>query len=517
MTDQSLTERLDYYGLNARDPDFKGIADAIDRFIEPTLNSFYSELQSRDELSEKFVDAASIARARSAQAKHWKGAFSEGLDDAFLKRSNHIGGVHARIGLEPKWYVGSYARILNDLLMQMIAPGWKRYLPWKRAEARRIAALVKVSLLDMDIALSSYFLDISNKVNSLNAVLGDALAKLADGKLNIDAIALPPEYARVAADFNSTVASLHDTITTVVNGVHAISSGSSEIRSASDDLAQRTEEQAANLEKAAAAVAQVLSQVEQTREEAGTARRTIRESNATAGEGSKIVAEAAVAMDKIERSSQDIANIVSVIEGIAFQTNLLALNAGVEAARAGESGRGFAVVASEVRALALRCSTSAEEIKSLVSGTSEHVSFGVNLVNQSGNAFAAITQAVAALTAAVESIAASTEAQSESLAHINKVVGDIDRSTQQNAAMAEQCTAAAASLAQESGNLSATVSAFKIDGSRTPTHLAVVRDRQPNKPRMAARQNAPMPMTRGNLALQQSLKTEPNGNDWAEF
>lgn len=517
MTDQSLTERLDYYGLNARDPDFKGIADAIDRFIEPTLNSFYSELLLRGELSKKFVDAASMARARSAQAKHWKGAFSEGLNDAFLKRSNHIGGVHARIGLEPKWYVGSYARILNDMLMQMIAPGWKRYLPWRRAEARRIAALVKVSLLDMDIALSSYFLDISSKVNSLNAVLGDALAKLADGKLNIDAIVLPPEYARVAADFNSTVASLHDTISTVVNGVHAISSGSSEIRSASDDLAQRTEEQAANLEKAAAAVAQVLSQVEQTREEAGTARRTIRESNATAGEGSKIVAEAAVAMDKIERSSQDIANIVSVIEGIAFQTNLLALNAGVEAARAGESGRGFAVVASEVRALALRCSTSAEEIKSLVSGTSEHVSSGVNLVNKSGNAFAAITQAVASLTAAVESIAASTEAQSESLTHINEVVGDIDRSTQQNAAMAEQCTAAAASLAQESGNLSATVSAFQINASRTPTHLAVVRDTQPSKPRIAARQNAPMPGTRGNLALQQSLKAEPNGNDWAEF
>lgn len=517
MTNQTLTERLEYYGLQAHDPDYKGIAAAIERFIEPTLNSFYSEVKSRDELAKKFVDAASMARARSAQAKHWKGAFTAGLDEAFLERSNHIGGVHAKIGLEPKWYVGSYARILNDLLMQMIAPGWKRYLPWKRAEARRIAALVKVSLLDMDVALSSYFLDISSKVNSLNAVLGDALAKLADGKLDIAAINLPPEYARVAADFNSTIASLHDTISTVVIGVDAISAGSSEIRSASDDLAQRTEEQAANLEEAAASVAQVLHQVEQTREEASVARRTIRESNTTAGEGSKIVAEAAAAMDKIERSSQDIANIVGVIEGIAFQTNLLALNAGVEAARAGESGRGFAVVANEVRALALRCSTSAEEIKSLVSGTSEYVSSGVDLVTKSGNAFAAITQAVASLTTAVESIAASTEAQSESLAHINKVVGDIDRSTQQNAAMAEQCTAAAASLAQESGNLSATVSAFEIKASNTPTDLAVVRNQRPSKTGTATRQKASVPVTRGNLALQQSLKTEPNDHDWGEF
>lgn len=404
-----------------------------------------------------------MARARSAQARHWKGAFTEGLDEAFLKRSNYIGGVHARIGLDPQWYVGSYARILNDLLMQMVAPGWMRFLPWKRAQARRIPALVKVSLLDMDIALSSYFLDISSKVNSLNAVLGDALAKMASRKLNIDVVNLPPEYARVAADFNSTVASLHDTISDVVESVSGISSGSSEIRSASDDLARRTEEQAANLEEAAAAVAKVLDQVQQTREEASIARRTIRESNTTAGEGSKIVAEAAAAMDQIERSSQDIANIVGVIEGIAFQTNLLALNAGVEAARAGESGRGFAVVANEVRALALRCSTSAEEIKTIVHGTSEQVSSGVDLVSKSGNAFASITQAVTALTTTVESIAASTEAQSESLAHINKVVGDIDRSTQQNAAMAEECTAAAASLAREADILRETVGSFEVN------------------------------------------------------
>lgn len=465
MTTNNLAERLEYYGLQAQDEVYKDVARDIDRYIELTLTGFYREVQARDNLAQKFVDPASMARARSAQASHWKGAFTEGLDDAFLKRSNHIGGVHARIGLEPQWYIGSYARILNDLLMQIVASGWTRFLPWKRAQARRVAALVKVSLLDMDIALSSYFLDISSKVNSLNAVLGDALAKLADGKLDIDAVELPPEYARVAADFNSTVASLHDTISDVVASVSGISSGSSEIRSASEDLAQRTEEQAANLEEAAAAVAKVLEQVQQTREEASSARRTIRESNSSAGEGSKIVAEAAAAMDEIERSSQDIANIVGVIESIAFQTNLLALNAGVEAARAGESGRGFAVVANEVRALALRCSTSAEEIKALVLGTSAQVTSGVELVSKSGNAFASITRAVAALTTTVESIAASTEAQSDSLAHINKVVGDIDRSTQQNAAMAEECTAAAASLAREADILRNTVGSFDVGKS----------------------------------------------------
>ncbi|MEG4126798.1 globin-coupled sensor protein [Microcoleus sp. Pol14D5] len=518
MKNDTLAERLEYYGLTARDPEFKSIAAAIERHIEPVLSGFYREVQTRSNLASKFTDPASMARARSAQARHWKGAFTEGLDDAFLKRSNHIGGVHARIGLEPKWYVGSYARILDDLLTSIIAPGWKRFLPWKRAEARRVSALVRVSLLDMDIALSSYFADISGKVNSLNTVLGEALAKLADGQLNIAAINLPPEYERVAFDFNSTVSSLHDTIAAVVEGVSAISAGSSQIRSASDDLARRTEEQAANLEEAAAAVAKVFSQVEQTREEASNARETIRESNTTANDGSKIVAEAAQAMGQIERSSQDIADIVGVIEGIAFQTNLLALNAGVEAARAGESGRGFAVVANEVRALALRCSTSAEEIKALVLGTNQHVSSGVNLVSKSGDAFSAIRNAVATLTTAVESIAASTEAQSESLAHINKVVADIDRSTQQNAAMAEECTAAAASLAQESSNLSTTIGSFHVERASNSRPRVALQQVQPVRPIATARRNTPPPpVIEGNLARKPTLSALPSESDWSEF
>ncbi|MFO6447042.1 methyl-accepting chemotaxis protein [Erythrobacter sp. NE805] len=467
MTTSELAERLDYYGLSTRDTDYAGVARAIDRAIESALTGFYDEVKTRPNLAGKFMDPASMTRARAAQARHWKGAFTEGLDEAFLKRSQHIGGVHARIGLEPKWYVGSYARVLDDLIAAMIAPGWKRLLPWKRAEARQVAALVKVSLLDMDIALSSYFADVSEKVNSLNATLGAALAQLAEGKLNIPAIELPKEYAGVAADFNSTTASLHRTIGSVVEGVEAISAGSSEIRAASDDLSRRTEEQAANIEEAAAAVTQILEQVRQTREEASNARLLIRESNQTADNGARIVGEAATAMDQVERSSQDIANIVSVIDSIAFQTNLLALNAGVEAARAGESGKGFAVVANEVRALALRCSESADEIKSLVGGTRAHVSSGVDLVNRSGDAFAAITKAVASLTSAIESIAASTEAQAESIAQIHGVVGDIDRSTQQNAAMAEECSAAAASLAREAGNLGGLVGSFEVDGTHT--------------------------------------------------
>ncbi len=208
MNTSELSERLEYYGLKAQDPIYASVARTIDRSLSPALDGFYNALRARPQLAGKFADSDAMARARAAQARHWKDAFSQGLEEAFLKRSNHIGGVHARIGLEPRWYFGSYARVLDDLVTAVIAPGWQRLLPWKRAEARRVAALVKVSLLDMDIALSSYFTDISEKVNRLNLVLGEALALLADGKLNIPAVDLPKEYAEVAADFNSTVAAL---------------------------------------------------------------------------------------------------------------------------------------------------------------------------------------------------------------------------------------------------------------------------------------------------------------------
>jgi len=511
MNNSALRERLDYYGLKASDPVYRSVGRVISRAMEGALDGFYTELGSRHELAAKFADAASLQRARKAQARHWQSAFTDGLDETFLKRSDHIGSVHARIGLEPKWYVGSYARILDDLITEMVAPGWKRLLPWKRAEARRIAALVKVSLLDMDIALSSYFFDINSKIGSLNDVLGNALAKMASGKLNIEPVDLPPEYAKVARDFNSTVASLHQTISAVIEGVGTINSGSSEIQTASDDLARRTEQQAANLEETAAAVTQITQRVRETREAAGKARSTIRQTNARAVEGAKIVAEAGAAMVQIEQSSGEITNIIAVIDAIAFQTNLLALNAGVEAARAGESGKGFAVVASEVRALAQRCASAADEIKSLITGTAAHVSSGVDLVKHSGKAFDLIAEAVAELTDSIEAIANATDEQSESLSQIDTVVGELDQSTQQNAAMAEECTAAASSLAHEAANLYSTVHAFEVDAAPSGIRPAG-RISGP-----AARQRRAAPGTRGNLALQVAAEASGAEQDWSDF
>lgn len=172
--------------------------------------------------------------------------------------------------------------------------------------------------------------------------------------------------------------------------------------------------------------------------------------------------KAVEAMGAIEQSAGEITQIIGVIDGIAFQTNLLALNAGVEAARAGESGKGFAVAANEVRALAQRCAEAADEVKALITVSSGHVSNGVDLVGRSGDAFAAINRDVAELSEAIESIADAAATQAESLSQINTVVGELDRSTQQNAAMAEQCTAAASSLSQEASTLNGALAQFEV-------------------------------------------------------
>jgi methyl-accepting chemotaxis protein len=187
------------------------------------------------------------------------------------------------------------------------------------------------------------------------------------------------------------------------------------------------------------------------------------------------------AMAQIEDSSKQIGQIVTVIDGIAFQTNLLALNAGVEAARAGDSGKGFAVVASEVRALALRSADAANEIKELITGSAQHVASGVNLVRDTGDALSAIAGRITDIRTAMEGIAQSSSEQAAGLVQINAAVRDMDRMTQQNAAMAEQCTAAARSLASQADELEQAVHDFKPETHKhAPPHLDI------HSPRAAA-------------------------------
>ena len=323
-------------------------------------------------------------------------------------------------------------------------------------------------------------------------------------------------------NFNAAVAALSATIAAVRGSADSVLTGASEIRAAADDLSRRNEQQAASLEETAAAMNEVTQGVASSARAAADAHRSIEAAHHEASEGGAVVARAVQAMAAIARSAQEIAQIINVIDGIAFQTNLLALNAGVEAARAGEAGRGFAVVATEVRALAQRSAEAAKDIKALISVSSEQVGTGVTLVGETGSLLDHIVGQIGDITALVTSIASSAEQQAMRIATVNASVGEMDRMTQQNAAMSEETTAAARSLANEARELSQTVSRFRTDAQNAADSgsevTPFIRPRSIS-PRQVPQQ--PAPPVRGNLALRPSAPEWPNSDrqadDWAEF
>jgi methyl-accepting chemotaxis protein len=293
--------------------------------------------------------------------------------------------------------------------------------------------------------------------------LAAALERLAKRDLTtrID-LAVSPAYQKLRSDFNEALEQLEQAIENVSSATRAIKSRTQEVANSSSDLSRRTEQQAASLEETAAALDEVTDTLKRTAEGSTLAHRIVSAATSDAERGRSVVRQAVEAMSGIEKSSQKIGQIISVIDEIAFQTNLLALNAGVEAARAGEAGRGFAVVASEVRALAQRSADAAKEIKSLVSASKDEVDHGVALVAQTGEALERIQSQVAEMNAAVSQIATSATDQSTRLGELNTTVRNMDQTTQMNAAVAEESTAASMSLAEETEQLSALVGSFRL-------------------------------------------------------
>jgi methyl-accepting chemotaxis protein len=286
---------------------------------------------------------------------------------------------------------------------------------------------------------------------------GDLLFRLTE--------AFSADYEKLRADFNAAMEHLQGTMQAIATNTQGVRSGAQEITQASDDLSRRTEQQAASLEETAAALDQITATVRRTAEVANEARDLVSTSKADAERSGDVVRQTVGAMDGIETSSKQIANIIGVIDEIAFQTNLLALNAGVEAARAGDAGRGFAVVATEVRALAQRSADAAKEIKALISASGTQVATGVKLVSETGQALGRIAVQVTQLNGLVAELAASAKEQSTGLGEVNAAVNQMDQVTQQNAAMVEEATAASHGLSGEAQELARLIGQFRIGES----------------------------------------------------
>lgn len=294
--------------------------------------------------------------------------------------------------------------------------------------------------------------------------LAEGLGALSQGNLGyriVDAFAAG--YEKLRTDFNDAMDGLQSSMSAISNSGQQITRNTSEISASAADLARRTEITAATLEETAAALDGITGSVRQSAEGARRADSVVKDIQANSEASGTVVAQAVQNMAGIKESSDKIAKVIGVIDGVAFQTNLLALNAGVEAARAGDAGRGFAVVATEVRELSQRTAEAAREVGELIRISSEQVDQGVQSVGETGVALEGILNSILEISGFVGDIATSAEDQSNSIAEINSAITQLDSATQQNAAMFEETTAASQSLNCEAMALSEAISHFQVD------------------------------------------------------
>ncbi|MDS9991287.1 methyl-accepting chemotaxis protein [Xanthomonas sp. A2111] len=395
-------------------------------------------------------------------------------------------------------------------------------------EIKRLAAAAAAGDFSTRGDAARFQHDFRRMVQDLNAMMEVSDVNL--GKLStlLQAIAAGDLTARMEGDFHGVFATMRDDanattdqLTGIVGRIQtaavSINAAASEIATGNDDLSRRTEQQAASLEETAASMEELTSTVKQNAEHARQANQLASGAAAVASQGGDVVGQVVTTMNGIEASSKKIADIIGVIDGIAFQTNILALNAAVEAARAGEQGRGFAVVASEVRTLAQRSANAAKEIKDLIDDSVERVAEGSALVDQAGKTMTEIVTSVRRVTDIMGEIAAASQEQSAGIEQVNQTVTQMDEATQQNAALVEEATAAARSMEDQAVQLSQAVALFRLDASATvsPAHTH-------DRPTGAAGKRSVRPLVAVAKALPARLAVQPTAaiaqdNDWKEF
>ena len=335
------------------------------------------------------------------------------------------------------------------------------------AELRNRFIAVGLAALALLAALL-YFL-VRASVSKPLAEVRDVVRRIAEGDLTarMDS-SRRDEIGLMTEAVNAVGAKLSSLVGKVREGAEQIAHASREISAGNLDLCQRTEEQAASLADTASSMDQLTATVRQNSENARQANQLALSASSVAEKGGATVAQVIERMDAIDLSSRKISDITGVIDGIAFQTNILALNAAVEAARAGEQGRGFAVVAGEVRNLAQRCAAAAREIKVLIEASNNEVEAGGMLVAEAGATMHEVLASVARVTDIMSEITAASQEQSTGIEHINRAVGEMDETTQQNAALVEQASAAAQAMQDQAGELARAVRLFRLDDGQAP-------------------------------------------------
>ncbi|WOB49239.1 methyl-accepting chemotaxis protein [Xanthomonas hydrangeae] len=421
------------------------------------------------------------------QSETFPGAYA-----TMVRETNTLVGSHIAVMMQLAQIMSRYA--IGDLSQDMDRlPGEKAVLSdtMDTVKGNLAAMNSEIKLLAQAAANGDFSVrgdaqrfqyDFRAMVDSLNQLMATADANLTSLSSVLQAIAAGDLTARMHGDFhgvfarmrddaNATVLQLADIVGRIQHSTDAINDAASEIASGNQDLSQRTEQQAANLEETAASMEELTSTVRNNAEHARRANQLVVGAATVASQGGEVVGQVVGTMAGIQAASKKIADIIGVIDGIAFQTNILALNAAVEAARAGEQGRGFAVVASEVRTLAQRSAGAAKEIKQLIDDSVSRVEHGNQLVGQAGRTMQDIVNSVRSVTEIMHEISEASQQQSQGIEQVGQTIAQMDQATQQNAALVEEASAAARSMEEQAQQLRDAVSVFQLQAASTPARL----------------------------------------------
>ncbi|MRG99843.1 HAMP domain-containing protein [Xanthomonas sontii] len=527
-----------------------GVADAIARGKLDNAIDLRSKdeagvlLLSMDKMQSQ-LQAVLAAQAEMAQ-RHDAGQISYRMDETvfpgdygrMVRDSNALAASHIAVKMRLAQIMGRYA--IGDLSEDMDRlPGEKAVLTETmdtvkhnltamNSEIKHLAGAAAAGDFSVRGDTERFQYDFRLMVESLNQLMATADGNLQALSALLQSIAAGDLTARMHGQFQGVFATMRDDanataeqlaaiVARIQTAAVSINGAASEIAAGNDDLSRRTEQQAASLEETAASMEELTSTVKQNAEHARQANQLATGAATVASQGGAVVGQVVETMSGIEASSKKIADIISVIDGIAFQTNILALNAAVEAARAGEQGRGFAVVASEVRTLAQRSANAAKEIKGLIDDSVGRVAQGSALVDQAGKTMQEIVTSVQRVTDIMGEIAAASQEQSAGIEQVNQTITQMDEATQQNAALVEEATAAARSMEEQAGQLSQAVAVFKIEASSAPLgHPAV-----PSAPSRPAARSAAKPVAKpAARPVRQSARpvaVAAGDDSWQEF
>ncbi|MFV2059470.1 MAG: methyl-accepting chemotaxis protein [Gammaproteobacteria bacterium] len=412
----------------------------------------------------------------------------------------------------------------NGILMGNMVE-WRDITEQKDAE-RQIQSLIDSAVegdLDARIDASKYQGFMQGLAEGINELMEAVVVPLREGQRVIKGLAdgdltqsmegdFKGEFGDLRDGMNTSVSNLLNMVNQIRESADSIATSSNEIAEGNTNLSQRTEEQASSLEETASSMEEMTSTVKQNADNARQANQLALAASTQAESGGEVVNKAVTAMSEINSSSKKIADIIGVIDEIAFQTNLLALNAAVEAARAGEQGRGFAVVAGEVRNLAQRSAGAAKEIKGLINDSVEKVDDGSRLVDETGKTLEEIVNAVKKVSDIISEIAAASQEQSSGIEEVNRAITQMDEMTQQNAALVEEAAAAGEAMSEQAGSMNELMDFFEV-GDAQSQQPAVTAEVRPAAPRQRAA--APRTSTRAPARKRSAAKDE--GDEWEDF